>query len=265
MTALGYAGRVGEALTAIEATLQLIVEEGEQAARFTSIFLNARGWLLRNLGLHEAADAANMEALEHIAATMPRMGEPYHVAHLDLLDGALARNDAVDTSRWLAQALPIATWDGTMSWRQQGRLDLLRARIALRDDDPMTAMTLATSVRDRAATWGVPRYQLLAELVMDEVAAGAGQADAGVVADRLQALGDVAAPEAWWRTAEMAVALDDGGLAADAEARAAPLVADAASAGIDAASAVADRLAAIRARRSTRDRVSELNRPLRRS
>jgi hypothetical protein len=236
---------------AVDEALAVIAEEGEQGARFTSIFLNTRGWLLRNLGLLAEADAANLEALEKVAVTM-LTGEPFHVAHLDLLDGAIARDDRAGIDRWLEEASAVDGWDGGMSWRQKARLDLLRSRLALRNDDPAVALSLASSVQARAAAWPVPRYRLMAELVMDEAAATAGAVDHHVdhvaVAGRLHALAGVAAPEAWWRTAELAVVLGDDDLGAEAERRAERLVASAASAGIDASAPVAARLAAIRAR-----------------
>ena len=247
VTALGHAGRVGEALAAVDEALVRIAEQGEQAARFTSIFLNGRGWLLRNLGLLAEADAANLQALAAVAPGA-QTGEPFHVAHLDLLDGAIARDDAADIARRLAEASAIDTWDGSMSWRQKARLDLLRARLALRGGETDRACALAASVRDRAAAWPVPRYRLLAELVIDEAAARTGTADRDAVAGRLRALDDVAAPEAWWRTAELAVALDDQRLAAEADRRAEAIAAGAATARPDAATAVTAHLRRIRSR-----------------
>lgn len=245
--ALGMQGRVAEALTVIASTLDLIEQGGTQGTRLRPVLLNTRSWLLRNVGLITAAQAANEEALASEGVGL-FTGEPWYVAHLDLADGALAAGDPDTAVAMLGRIGDLDTWSGVMGWHQRQRFGLLRARVLLATGgDTDEASVLARAVADDAAACGALRYRLLAEVVGAEALARGGAAiDHALVDAMLVELDAVAVPEVWWLTAQIAAATGNDRWWADAERRAERIVRAGEQAGIEGGDAVSARLAAIR-------------------
>ncbi|MDP9435441.1 MAG: AAA family ATPase [Actinomycetota bacterium] len=161
--ALGTAGRWAEALGALDA-LDLAVERmGDAGKRFEPVAANTRGWLLRAAGaldhaagLHEAV-AARPVVTEFL--------EPHYVALLDLAEDRLVAGDVEQAAGVLQQAQGIRSWEGSMSWRQRMRLDLVEARSRLLAGDASGAEQMADAVLRRAAALGDRRYKARGELL----------------------------------------------------------------------------------------------------
>ncbi len=219
--AAGIAGRLDLAFRSASDLAAEVARQGQQAARFRPVLQNLRAWLLRATGQWPAADDASAEALELGAAV--GFGEPGAHAVLDLADGRLRAGDDDGTARWLAQASDMTADDGaTMAWHQRQRLAWLRGRLALATGDPAAAAAEAAALVADARTRGTRRYQLLGRALA--ALAGDGT-DHEAIEALLGELDRVAAPEAWWVTAELAAAQDIDRWRSAAERRAAVLVA----------------------------------------
>jgi tetratricopeptide (TPR) repeat protein len=216
----GIAGRLDVAFASVAELAAAVAHQGQQAARFRPIVRNLRGWLLRTTGQWPAADDAGEEALE--LAAMVGFGEPGAHAALDLAEGRLRAGDHDGAGRRLEQAAAIAADDrGTMVWHQRQRLAWLRGRLALAAADTTTAAAEAAWLVTDAAGRGARRYKLLGQVLS---ALAGGVTDHGALEPVLGELDRVAAPEAWWVTAELAVAGGVDRWQAAAERRAAALV-----------------------------------------
>jgi hypothetical protein len=194
-------------------------------SRFIGPARNIRGYLLRNANLSGQADESNQAALEHTSGpdgepATDALVEAYWVAHLDLTEGRLAVGDPGGAADLLAQMEPIVDWQGTMAWHQRHRLGLLRARLALADDDRERAVGLATDVVADARERRALRYVALAEAV---VALAGGTDDLDAIAGTIDGLGRCAALEAWWLTADLARRFDVPAWTRRAERQAAEL------------------------------------------
>lgn len=181
--ALGYLGRVAEALAAADELSAALDRAGPVGARFAGPAANVRAWILRWSGRAEEADEANSAAVALTGGdgNGPRadtMAEAHYVALLDLADGCLLRGDPGAAAALAERLAPLASWAGTMAWHQRHRYGLLRARLALLDGDQTAAAAAAAEVAADAASRRAGRYELLATAV-------AGLADPGVPSERL--------------------------------------------------------------------------------
>ena len=159
--ALGQLGRVDEALRACDELDALVVRSGEPGDRMIGPAANTRAWILRWTGRAAEADERNLVA---VAAHDPlgSLGEAHYAGLLDLADGRLLADDDGGAADLLDRMADIETWDGTMSWHQRHRWKLIRARLAIRDNDTGTAASLSADVAGDAARRGARRYELLA-------------------------------------------------------------------------------------------------------
>ena len=221
----GLQGRVAAALSLLDRVDQEV--ERRALVHFTGRSLNYRAWLLRNL-----LDASPALELNQAATEVSReqgLREPQAQAALDLADAALRRDDLGDASQELARAAALAATGHAYAWRVVLRHRLLTTRVALADGRAHEAAHLARELATDAGAMGVRRYVILAELLAAQAGAieGAalGAADHDRVAVSLDALDEVAGPEAWWVTASLAAAFDESSWWAAAGARMARLAA----------------------------------------
>ncbi|MGH8974821.1 MAG: hypothetical protein ACRD0C_16665, partial [Acidimicrobiia bacterium] len=218
--AAGIAGRLDLAFRAASDLAAEVARQSQQASRFRPVVQNLRAWLLRATGQWSAADDASAEALELGAAI--DFGEPGAHAVLDLADGRLRAGDDDGAARWLTQASDMTADDqATMVWHQRQRLAWLRGRLALAAGDPATAAAEAAGLVTDARSRGTRRYELLGRALA--ALAGDGT-DHEAIEALLGELDRVAAPEAWWVTAELAAARDVDRWRSAAERRASVLV-----------------------------------------
>ena len=175
--AMGYLGRVVEALSVVDDLIAASERSGPVGARFAGPAQNVRGWLLRWAGRAPEADESNHRAVELTTAT-GTMAEAHYVGLLDLADGCLLRGDGTGAAALAERLAPMDAWTGTMAWHQRHRLGLLRARLALLDGQPDDAAALAGDVAADAGARGARRYEALASAVL-------GLADHAVPLERL--------------------------------------------------------------------------------
>jgi DNA-binding SARP family transcriptional activator len=219
----GLAGRLDVAFDSATQLGAVVADQGQHAARFQPIVLNMRGWLLGTAGQWSAAADAAEEALE-LAAEVG-FGEPGAHALLDLAENRLRAGDRAGAAERLEQAAAIAADDQvSMAWHQRQRVAWLRGRLALAAGDRAAAGTEAAWLTADAVTRGNRRYELLAR-VLSVLAEGVVEPDS--LEPVLAELERIAAPEAWWVTAQLAVAGGVDRWRADAERRLGTLVSSA--------------------------------------
>jgi len=179
--AFGQMGRVDEAVRACDELDALVVRSGEAGERMIGPAANTRAWVLRWTGRLDEADELN-----HLGIAAPdqraTLGEAYYAGMLDLADGRLLADDPAGAADLLAQMADIESWPGTMAWHQRHRWKLLRARLALLDNDTDTAAALSADVAADAVQRGARRYELFARGIgvlaggdpsaVDEIVAG---------------------------------------------------------------------------------------------
>jgi hypothetical protein len=221
--ALGTCGRAVEALAAADDLLAVSEQAGAVGTRFTAVGANLRGWVLRWAGRVDEADDETRRGLAISAdasGTGPAtesMSEPFWVGRLDLADGRLLAGDHGGAAAIEATLDGLDAWNGTMAWHQRHRLGLLRARLALLDDDRDRAAALAEAVRADAAARGARRYEVLAAALVGCVLgrrADLAHLD-GVVAELARAAG----LDGWRAVAELAAATGVDRWAREAETR----------------------------------------------
>jgi DNA-binding SARP family transcriptional activator len=164
--ALGQLGRITPALEVARDLDGVVGRVGQVGVRFAGVVANTSAWILRWSGRAEEADDRNREAYELTGGdrgpAADAMAEAHYVALLDLADGALLRGDLATAAALAERLAPVDTWTGTMAWHQRHRLGLLRARVALADDDPDSAAQHASAVAADAGERGADRYEALA-------------------------------------------------------------------------------------------------------
>ncbi len=207
--ALALLGRPAEALAAFD---DLEAETARrQVERYTGSFENFRGWILRQLGAHGEADEANhrgLAAAARLAATQPRV----HVeqrAHglLDLADGCLQEGDPGDARRLLAQLGELQEVEHGLRWRHELRARLLAGRLALAEEDWEEGQAAAADLVEESGRLGIARYLAAGRILEGQARAGAGETlDVDGLGHVLESLPDLAGLEAWWLTAQVAVA-----------------------------------------------------------
>jgi DNA-binding SARP family transcriptional activator/tetratricopeptide (TPR) repeat protein len=221
--ALGTAGRWADALGALD-SLDLAVERmGDAGKRFEPVAANTRGWLLRAVGALDQAAALH----EAVAArpVVTEFLEPHYVSLLDLAEDRLVAGDVEQAAGVLEQAQGIRTWEGSMSWRQRMRLDLVEARWRLLVGDAGGAEHMADSVLRRAASLGDRRYRARGELLRATAYACAGSMlSSGVISRTVVELSTHGGPDAWRDLAGLARAARSDAVQREAEQAAASLV-----------------------------------------
>jgi DNA-binding SARP family transcriptional activator/tetratricopeptide (TPR) repeat protein len=205
--ALGHAGRIAEALAALDDMDAEVAREGVPGRRFAGIAANLRGWLLRNLGRTDEADLLNQRAAQ-LPADLEH-AEVHYAAHLDLIEGRLLVDDHIGARALVDRMAAIERWEGSMAWRHRDRYRLQRARLAIAEGDAIAGERLARDVQHGATARGSRRYAVFAGLAAEQAAVAAG-ADRTERIDRIGALLDqlpgIAEPERWWLTARAAAA-----------------------------------------------------------
>ncbi|GAA3629475.1 hypothetical protein GCM10022236_34710 [Microlunatus ginsengisoli] len=199
--AYGMVGRPAEALAVLD-RLGLELDRRGTGVRYAGVTETYGSWILRNLGAPQATDLAR--------AGLARAGstEIWAQCHLDLADGLLRDGDLDEAAAHLREAVDATAerWF-TNRWRFDQRADVLLARLALSAADPGAALEPATRVRDAAEDRGDRRYRAIGGVLLATALARAGQAyDAEDVRAQLAVLPQVAALEAWWLAADLAVA-----------------------------------------------------------
>jgi hypothetical protein len=203
--AFGNLGRPQEALAEVEAIQRAVARTG--AVRWEGRAENTRGWILRGLGLWDAADDANVAGLE--LSTRVQMVEPMAHAHLDLAAGALAAGDTDRAANEVAAAERLGSAHA-LAWRHQLRARLYVGEIRLARGDPYGASEIAADVTLQARDKGIARYEVLGRLLGARVLLTAGQpVERNTVDDLLAELTSVAGLEAWRLTAIVAAAGDE--------------------------------------------------------
>jgi hypothetical protein len=217
--AAALAGRPADALASLDHYAAEV--ERRDVSRFRGRAENFSAWVLRNLGAWSEADDLNEAALE-VGTDAANIPETVLAAHLDLVEGALLRNDLDAAAAHLDAAAAADAGPLVFGWRQELKLRSHRARLALAAGDPAEALALAEALASDAA--GVPRYAVPARLLAARARARLGEApDLDAVAADLAELPRVVALEAWWLTAEAAADLGVAEWAALAESRAGEL------------------------------------------
>jgi hypothetical protein len=194
---------------------------GAQLRRFGPVSQNCRGWLLRSVGALDAAREAN-ECAAGLPLDEPQYAEPRYAGHLDLVDHDLVTDDLARAARRLDGIAEIETWSGSMHWRHRTRYRLQRGRVALASGSASSAQEIGLAVAEECRGRGVRRYELIAGLLAARAVAalsGPDAVDRAAVVDALSNLEQLAAPEVWWLTAEVAASLGGGGLWQDAARR----------------------------------------------
>jgi tetratricopeptide (TPR) repeat protein len=200
--ALALRGRAADALAAFDVAGVEI--DRQQAHRFAGRTENYRAWVLRNLGAGEEADELNRRALEGAG----RDGYAEATAHalVDLAESALAR-ERLEEAAALVERVGGLDTEFVNRWRAELRARLLGARLALAHGAFDEASALATAVGEDARGLAVPRYVVLARLVLARCRFAAGEPeDLDEVGRLLERLDEVAGLEAWWLAAEVAAA-----------------------------------------------------------
>ncbi len=194
---------LGEPMRALGAVDAIETEQARTGiVRWAGRAENTRGWILRNLAQHEAADESNFSALER--ATAIDMAEPMSHAYLDLAAGAMLRSEfdaatgSIDAARALGDRHALA-------WRHGLRADLYAAQIALATGRAEHALALAEAVVLAAGAKGVERHRALGSLVVAHASHALGiEVDLDQLDALLETIGRVAGLEAWRLTAEAA-------------------------------------------------------------
>jgi len=204
--AQGLRGRLAEAFAAVDAMAADVEALGERARRFLPVAANCRGWMLRAIGRTAEADEANQAAVELAAAV--GFAEPANHARLDLVDGRLRAGDLHGAQAGLDEVAATIVEPGTMLWHQRQRLAWLRGRVDLRRGDPTGAAEAAAWLVADAAERGAGRYEVLGRvlgLAADALEDGRSP-DPDAVRPLLARLDEVAVPDGWLLTAELAAA-----------------------------------------------------------
>lgn len=222
--ALGIAGAWAEALGALDELDLAVQRMGDAGKRFDPVAANTRGWLLRAVGALDQAAALHQAVTAR--PVLPEFLEPHYVSLLDLAEDRLLAGDVEQAAGVLEQAQGIRAWEGSMSWRQRMRLDLVEARWRLLAGDPDGAEQLADSVLRQAEAAGDRRYRARAELLRATAGARAGSTLSSAAITRITAeISQHGGPDGWHDLARLAGATRSGPLRREAERSAASLVA----------------------------------------
>lgn len=198
------AGRPEAAITALARYTTEV--ERRQVPRFSGRGVNMSGWVLRNVGAHEAAVDAHQEAL---ATDQAKGSREMRIAALeDLAEEQLRVGDPDGAATYLDQTADLLVGDLVFGWRLDLKRTLLRARIALASGDAAGALTHATDLAATAGAMQVPRYSATARLLAHRAQALLGNpVDADDAARDLAAVVDAVRVEAWWWAGETGAAL----------------------------------------------------------
>ena len=178
--------------------------ERRQAPRFGGRAVNFAGWVLRNLGARAEGLDLHQQALE----VGRRQGTPEVViaALQDLAEHGVQAGDADGAQALLAEAGSLLGGDLVFGWRLELRHWLVSGELALLQGDAEQARDLGSTLAERAAALGVPRYTSAGRLLRHRAERMLGvPPDLDAIAADLDLLDDAMAVEAWWWTGEVAV------------------------------------------------------------
>jgi tetratricopeptide (TPR) repeat protein len=203
--ALASLGRIEEAMRRFDELDAACERLG--VTRFAGRSDNFRGWMLRTLGAHAAADEHTCRAIE--AARRIDYPEAQAQGWLDLCDGALQRGDLDAAAGHLAMAVPFGAVEHAYRWRHRLRRRLLDARLRLLAGDAPAAAAMLEELESESAERGIRRYTLQARLLLARARRAQGAAvDLDALAPELDALGAAAGLDGWRLAAETAAAFD---------------------------------------------------------
>ncbi len=175
--------------------------------RFAGRADNFRGWMLRSLGDHAAADEHTARALE--AGRRIAYPEVQAQGWLDLSDGALQRGDLDAAAAHLAMARPFGDREHAYRWRHRIRRRLLEARLRLLAGEAAAAAEMLEELEREAVARGARRYAIQARLLGAVARRRQGIAvDLAGLAPELDALGAAGGLDGWRLAAEVAGAFD---------------------------------------------------------
>ena len=214
--ALALLGRPAAALAALDELDKEVRRRGLESFRGRSD--NFRAWILRNLGLASEAGEANERGVA--AGRSIGMPEPQAQGLVDLADARLRGGDPDGCRAVLAGVQALQSVEHAFRWRHVLRARLLRTRADLASGQAEAALAGAVSVAQEAERIGVERYSVAAQLAGARARLALGEPVDREAVDRLlRVLDRVAAPEAWWMTAEMAAVFSEERWWAWADAR----------------------------------------------
>jgi DNA-binding SARP family transcriptional activator/tetratricopeptide (TPR) repeat protein len=201
--ALALSGRWAYALDAVDDLDAATARAGDR--RFPAVNANVRGWLLRGAGLVPEARQLHQQATTMGSGSS--FLEPRYAALLDLAEDGFAVGALDEAATALGECDAIVDWDGSMSWRHQGRYRLLTARLASIGGDHTKAAEQALWVATAEAARGNVRYECRAGLIAATAQARAGRAiDQAAVGTLIERFVPVAGPDGWRDLAELATA-----------------------------------------------------------
>ncbi|MEA2617536.1 MAG: hypothetical protein QOE72_3319 [Chloroflexota bacterium] len=203
--ALASLGRVEEAMRRFDELDAACERLG--VTRFAGRADNFRGWMLRSLGEHGAADEHTTRALE--AGRRIDYAEVQAQGWLDLCDGALQRGELETAAAHLAMARPFGEVEHAFRWRHRIRRRLLEARLRLLGGDAPAAEAMLEELEREAVARGARRYLLQARLALAVARRAQGQAvDLAALAPEREALGAAGGLDGWRLAAEVGAAFD---------------------------------------------------------
>ncbi|HEV7465204.1 MAG TPA: AAA family ATPase [Candidatus Dormibacteraeota bacterium] len=203
--ALASLGRVEEAMHRFDELDAACERLG--VTRFAGRADNFRGWMLRSLGEHAAADEHTTRALE--AGRRIDYAEVQAQGWLDLCDGALQRGHLETAAAHLAMARPFGEVEHAFRWRHRIRRRLLEARLCLLGGEAPAAEAMLEELEREAVARGARRYLLQARLALAMARHAQGVAvDLAALAPEREALGAVGGLDGWRLAAEVAAAFD---------------------------------------------------------
>ncbi|HEY2703271.1 MAG TPA: hypothetical protein VGL20_06235, partial [Candidatus Dormibacteraeota bacterium] len=203
--ALAALGRVEDAMRRFDQLDAACERLG--VTRFAGRADNFRGWMLRSLGDHAAADEHTARALE--AGRRIDYPEVQAQGWLDLCDGALQRRDRDAAVAHLAMARPFGDVEHAYRWRHRIRRRLLEARLCLLGGDAPAAEAMLEELEREAVSRGARRYLLQARLLLAVARRAQGiPVDLAALAPEREALAAAGGLDGWRLAAEVAAAFD---------------------------------------------------------
>ncbi|HEX3606990.1 MAG TPA: BTAD domain-containing putative transcriptional regulator [Candidatus Dormibacteraeota bacterium] len=202
--ALASLGRVEEAMRRFDDLDAACHRLG--VTRFAGRADNFRGWMLRSLGDHAAADDRSLAALE--AGRRIAFAEVQAQGRMDLCDGALQRADTAAAATHLTAARPFVEVEHAFRWRHLLRRRLLEARLRLLEGEAAEAAAMLEELEREAGVRGARRYVLQARLAgaLARRAQGVEVDVAGLEPERA-ALAEAAGLDGWRLAAQVAAGL----------------------------------------------------------
>ena len=160
--ALGGKGAYGQALEELQTLMD--VARTQDMPYFRMRVPNTMGWLYRELALPERAIAWDVVTVEdHAHRQLIGYEEAHANSLLNLALDHLMMHHLDETASFLKQAEEATQRDEFMRWRNQNRLTLYRAELALARRQPADAIAYAEDANRQAAEKQSQKYMMLAD------------------------------------------------------------------------------------------------------